>query len=195
MTDVNGTTRAPLRLLLVDATCNKQQFEYDVSAQICNELASRGVPLAESTVLTPTDFPGLLDALDSGKREYSALLYFAHGSAGNGQVSASVQVGKFSASWELLGRSGMDLSDKFLSFCVCHGSCEEMIDGMVRGEAFALTVLAPNATLAKSEALQFFPAFFQSLVPLTRHEIDPNHVREKMGLFNLLAHEKMRVFP
>lgn len=69
-----------------------------------------------------------------------------------------------------------------------------MIDSLARGEPFALTVVAPNQTLTKDDASQFFPPFFQSLVPLTRHEIDPNHVREKMRDHNHLAQGKMQIF-
>lgn len=116
MSDVNGTTRKPMRLLLVDATCNKKNFEYAVSKQIHEELGKRGVALAESTVLQPTTFRGVLDALDQAKHDFSALLYFAHGSAGKGKNAASVQAGDFSTSWEFLGRSGVDLTDKFLTF-------------------------------------------------------------------------------
>lgn len=194
MTDVNGTTRAPMKLLLVDATCNKYGFEYEASNTIHDKLAKRGVPLVENGVLQPTTFRGVFEALDPSKRDFSSLLYFAHGSAEDGEEAATVQAGDFTTTWELLDVSGIELTDKFVTFCVCHGYCNSMIESMARGGPFALTVVAPDKKLLKPEALDFFPAFYEALVPLTQHDIDPNHVRDTLAKVNHLATDKMQVF-
>lgn len=188
MTIVNFRNPNPLLLRVVDMTCNGKGWEYDVSQQIYDDLKAKGIPISGKRE-TPRTIATLQASLQG---DFSAVLIFAHGAKSKDGVSADKL--SITNNWFLFSSLNIDLSDKFVSLCICEGYCNDMIASLVRGELFALTVVASEKKILRSEALGFFPTFFERLVKKTKRYIDPNDVRACMNKTNSLSSGKMKIY-
>ena len=191
MTLVNGTTPGRLSLQLVDATCNKNGFEYGVSDRVLCGLRASKVPLASDDVKHVKTLRELENACQGS---FNALLYFAHGGRVDGTEASKIQAGDMVTTWYLLQHLNLNLEDKLVCLCVCHGYNGDAINTLPQGNLFALTVVAPKDAISGQEAVLFFPKFFATLAPLCPNEIDPNIVREKVNELNNLVGNKMKIF-
>ena len=188
---VRGVIPAGLSLLVVDATQNQKGFEYAMSKDIFSALQSAHVPLAYPQLLRPAS---LGDVVRELSREFTALLYIAHGRGSRDNDAALIQAGDSITSWYMLKETGINFNDRFVSLCVCEGYCEDMVEAVVKSHVFANTVVGSQKTLLASEARAFFPAFYKSLLGLTEAVIDPDIIREKVQENNHLAADKMVTF-
>jgi len=125
---------------------------------------------------------------------YTALLLVAHGRGNRKDDAALIKVADFVTSWYLLKETGIDLSDKFISLCVCEGYCDDMVDSVVKSHVYANTVVGSREKLYASEAEAFFPAFYKSLLGLTEGVMIPDIFKEKVAEYNHLAANKMVAF-
>lgn len=188
MTIVNCRTPFPLKLRVIDMTHNKKGWEYDTSAKVYKELKSRGIPIS-GEMETPKSIKDLELSLDG---DFSALLIFAHGAKSEDAITADEL--SITGNWFLFSKLNVDLSDKFVSLCICEGFCQDMIDSLIKGDLFALTVMASRQEIGEDEGFRFFPVFYEILAGRTTSYIDPNDVRDCMNIANSLAENKMQVY-
>jgi hypothetical protein len=187
---VRATVAGPLKILVLDATCNKKGFEHDLSRRVHAALQAGGIGVSGPPVFARG--PGEIE--DALQADFSLLLYVAHGGARRGKDSATVQAGEFDTNWYYLQHLKLNLKDKMVCLCVCHGSNADSLETILRGEQLALIMVGPRALLDANEAEAFFPDFLKRLHEMSPGDIDPNVVRAVLDETNGLAGGKMDLF-
>jgi hypothetical protein len=141
----------------------------------------------------PTKLEEYIDAFQKND-EASAVLLFAHGARATDPKNVDrVQMTDLSDNWYVFDQLDLHLEDKLVVLCICESYGQDTIDTIIRGHTFAMTLVAPVDTITRGEAEGFFPAFFRTLTPDCRYNIDPDIVREATEKHNHLAGNKMMV--
>ena len=182
----------PLKLLVVDATCNRNKWEYQCSDTVYAALRNAHVPLVNG-LCRPTKLEEYIDAFQKNDSA-SAVLLFAHGAKADDPKKADrVQMTDLSDSWYIFDQLDLHLEDKLVVLCICESYGQDTVDTIIRGHTFAMTLVAPDQSITRVEAEGFFPVFFSSLTPDCRYNIDLQLVRDAMERHNHLAGNKMRI--
>ena len=191
--DVRGTVSRPLVVAVVDGTGNAKGFEHDTSKAIAQMLNDRGVAVVDGGPRFIDDMDALSQAVPENA---SAVLFFGHGTrpSADAASAAMVTVGTIAEYWQLLGRSGLDWSDKLVLLCVCWGYNVDAIRAVTESAVGALAVVAPLDSMTASEARAFFPEMLSRLQQTSPSYIDPDYVEQLIEESNDLAGRKVTMY-
>jgi hypothetical protein len=194
MSMVQLKTQGRVRVLAVDITADANGWEHACSTQIIADAVALGVPVVGSQVHQANDIGSFQQVFEDVGDDFTVLLLFGHGNAGTGGAAATMKLGTdLDMNYYLLQAVPMNLSDKVVVLCVCEGFCQDAIDTFVKGEHFALMLVAPDKPLSRQEAEAFFPVFLAEVNAHSYESIDPSIVDMVLGEQNHHANGKMRL--
>jgi len=194
MSEIVSATPGRLRVLVIDVTRNRKQFEHAVTRTVFWSLKGCGVALATEDPVLVGDIKDISSAFEAADGKFNTVLLIAHGGPDpGGGMASEVDLAGEVVHWYLAGSLFPGIKDNLVCLAVCHGSCHDAVQSLTNGDNFAMTLVAPKTTLSLLEVCTFFPTFFDDLNRSTTSSIPADVVERCVNDNNHLAKGKMCV--
>jgi len=190
--EVSSIREGPINVAVIDVTANQKGFEHKMTGELVQKLKDAGVPVLDGQAQF---LDGLLDLVDAVPPKAAIVLLIAHGSETtplHEKRVAHVRVGSDRETWQLLGVSGIDWSDKLVVLCVCWAFNRDMVNAVCESAVGALGIVASVDKLLSCEVLEFVPPFLDELCRKSTDSIDCEDVRSLVTQLEARGDYKMR---